>query len=61
MAFEQSFFFALIFLFILFLRALEDVFQMHIKSKRHNLDEVSKKTSIIKYSVTSSRNVVYQC
>ena len=26
---------------------LEDVFQMHIKSKRHNLDEVSKKHLLI--------------
>lgn len=31
----------------LFLRALEDLFQMHIKSKRHNLDEVSKKYLIL--------------
>lgn len=42
-----GFFFPLMFLFILFLRVLEDVFQMHIKSKRHNLDEVSKKCLLL--------------
>lgn len=44
---EQLSFFALMFLFVIFLRAFEDVFQMHIKSKRHNLDEVSKKNLIL--------------